>query len=311
MRSPQKFRSGSKLLAFLVALALLASACGSSTEVATDTDDGDTADETTDDVGTAEPGEAVEAVEAPDPDAINGGKPVVEVPTGAAPTELVVEDFIVGDGNEAAAGDLLVMHYVGVLFDDGSQFDASWDRDQTFSFVLGEGAVIQGWDEGIVGMAEGSRRQLTIPAAQAYGDNSPSPDIPPGSTLVFVVDLLGAHSPHDIDTTTGQATELEVTVLEEGDGPELAAGDAVEVLYSIAPVSSGIVEQSSWTDRQTGNFVIGLEPAQIFPGWSEGLVGANVGDELRIVVPPDLGPNPSDEDTLITQITVLGTLDVG
>ena len=160
-------------------------------------------------------------------------------------------------------------------------------------------------------MTEGSRRVLTIPPAQAYGDNSPSPDIPNGSTLVFVVDLVAAHSPHEVDASTGEATEIEVTVISEGDGPEVAANAAIEVLYSIAPVSTGQVEQSSWTDGQTGNFVVGANPVEIFVGWSESLVGRNVGDELRIVVPPALGPDPTQEDTLITHITILDILDLG
>lgn len=309
MPSPKKF------LALFTALALFAAACGDSTDT-TDADSDETVEESTEEsAGESEAAEDTttdETAQATDTvDQLNGGKPVVEIPEGDAPTELVTEDLIVGDGNTAAAGDLLEMHYVGVLFDDGSQFDASWDRGSTFSFVLGQGRVIQGWDEGIVGMTEGSRRVLTIPPDQAYGDNSPSPDIPNGSTLVFVVDLVAAHSPHEVDASTGQATEPEVTVISEGDGPEVMANDAIEVLYSIAPVSTGQVEQSSWTDGQTGNFVVGAEPLEIFAGWSEALVGANVGDELRIVVPPALGPDPTQEDTLITHVTILGILDLG
>lgn len=303
MPSPKKF------LSLLAALALLAAACGSSTDTASEETTEAPTEESVDETDEATPEETTEATDTGNE--FNGGKPVVDIPAGDAPTDLVTEDLIVGEGNAAAAGDLLEMHYVGVLFDDGSQFDASWDRGDTFSFVLGQGRVIQGWDEGIVGMTEGSRRVLTIPPAQAYGDNSPSPDIPNGSTLVFVVDLVAAHSPHEVDTTTGDATELEVTVISEGDGPEVTANSAIEVLYSIAPVSTGQVEQSSWTDGQTGNFVVGANPVEIFAGWSESLVGQNVGDELRIVVPPALGPDPERDDTLITHITILDILELG
>ena len=94
---------------------------------------------------------------------------MVEVPDGAAPTELEITDLIEGDGAVAETGDFLSMHYVGVLHADGEQFDASWDRGSTFDFRLGQGQVIQGWDAGIVGMAEGGRRLLSIPADQAYG----------------------------------------------------------------------------------------------------------------------------------------------
>jgi peptidylprolyl isomerase len=88
-------------------------------------------------------------------------------------------------------GATATVQYVGILFEGGKQFDASWDRGQPFSFQLGAGAVIPGWDRGVVGMKVGGRRELIIPADQAYGAQSPSPDIPPNSALVFVIDLTG------------------------------------------------------------------------------------------------------------------------
>lgn len=307
-----------KLFTFLAALALIAAACssGDSSDTAqVDTANAEAEEATDTDESEEEEGDAAEADEpasndAPeaDSDLINGGKPVVEIASGDSPTELQIDDLITGDGNEAAVGDLLEMHYVGVLFDDGSQFDASWDRDATFNFILGNGNVIQGWDEGIVGMTAGGRRQLTIPAEFAYGDNSPSPDIPPGATLVFVVDLVAAHTPHDFDTNIGDITELDVSTVTEGDGPEVAAGDTVEVLYSLAE-PNGPVAQSSWTDGGTATFAVGLDTFEIFPAWSEPLVGTNVGDVVRIVVPPELGPNPESTEVIVTQLTVLGIVE--
>ncbi|MFD6531253.1 FKBP-type peptidyl-prolyl cis-trans isomerase [Streptomyces sp. NPDC060184] len=118
-------------------------------------------------------------------------KPEVDFPIGDAPTELVIEDIVVGDGPEAKAGAVVEVHYVGVTFETGEEFDASWNRGQTFRFPLGGGRVIKGWDQGVEGMKVGGRRRLTIPAHLAYGNQSPSPLIPAGSTLIFVVDLLG------------------------------------------------------------------------------------------------------------------------
>jgi FKBP-type peptidyl-prolyl cis-trans isomerase len=115
------------------------------------------------------------------------------VPKGPATVDaLVVADVVTGTGAAACAGSALTVRYVGVLADGGKQFDASWDRgaDSTFPFTLGEGSVIQGWDRGLVGMRVGGRRQLTIPAAQGYGDGGAPPDIPGGASLVFVVDLV-------------------------------------------------------------------------------------------------------------------------
>jgi peptidylprolyl isomerase len=118
-------------------------------------------------------------------------KPEIDFPIGDAPADLVIEDIVVGDGAEAKAGAMVEVHYVGVTFETGEEFDASWNRGQTFRFPLGGGRVIKGWDEGVQGMKVGGRRKLTIPAHKAYGNQSPSPLIPAGSTLIFVVDLLG------------------------------------------------------------------------------------------------------------------------
>ena len=117
-------------------------------------------------------------------------KPEVSVPSGSAPTALQKTDLITGEGAEAVAGKKVTVHYVGVSFATKKQFDASWDSGQPFSFVLGQGRVIQGWDEGVPGMKVGGRRQLVIPAALAYGAQGSPPVIGPDETLVFVVDLL-------------------------------------------------------------------------------------------------------------------------
>ena len=118
-------------------------------------------------------------------------KPVVEIPDGPPPTELVLEDLTVGDGPEAVAGTTCTMQYVGVAWSTGRQFDASWDRGQPFTFGLGQGQVIQGWDQGVAGMKVGGRRRLTIPSALGYGARGAGADIKGGETLVFVVDLVG------------------------------------------------------------------------------------------------------------------------
>lgn len=117
-------------------------------------------------------------------------KPEIAVSDEPAPAELVSEDIVTGDGPTAGAGDQLTVQYVGVDYETGEQFDASWDTGQPFEFQLGGGNVIPGWDEGIEGMKVGGRRQLTIPPDLAYGANGSPPDIGPDATLVFVIDLL-------------------------------------------------------------------------------------------------------------------------
>ena len=119
-------------------------------------------------------------------------KPEVLVPVGADPSyQLELEDLTVGDGDEAASGHIVEVHYVGVSWATGNQFDASWDRGDTFKFGLGKGQVIAGWDQGVAGMKVGGRRRITIPPALAYGKRGAGGAIGPDETLVFVVDLVG------------------------------------------------------------------------------------------------------------------------
>jgi peptidylprolyl isomerase len=119
-------------------------------------------------------------------------EPVVKVPKGPAPKALQTREIITGTGAAAKAGEKVTVNYVGALYKTGKVFDASWKRDETFSFTLGEGQVIKGWDKGVVGMKEGGRRELIIPAELAYGKTGSPPTIPPNSPLIFIVDLLKA-----------------------------------------------------------------------------------------------------------------------
>jgi peptidylprolyl isomerase len=118
-------------------------------------------------------------------------KPTIEKPEGDIPFELGIEDLVAGEGAEATAGSKVTVHYVGVSFLTGEQFDASWDRGRPFQFKLGKGQVIPGWDQGVAGMRVGGRRKLTIPSAMAYGARGAGGVIKPNEPLVFVVDLLG------------------------------------------------------------------------------------------------------------------------
>lgn len=118
-------------------------------------------------------------------------EPKVTPPTGAAPAKLETKELIAGTGAEAKNGDTVTVNYVGVLYKTGKEFNASWETKEPFSFALGKGQVIAGWDQGIPGMKVGGRRELIIPAPLAYGTKGSPPKIPGNEALVFVVDLLG------------------------------------------------------------------------------------------------------------------------
>ncbi|MFT7474124.1 MAG: FKBP-type peptidyl-prolyl cis-trans isomerase [Verrucomicrobiales bacterium] len=205
------------------------------------------------------------------------------------------------------------MHYVGVRHSDGGEFDASWNRGTTFDFVLGQGRVIQGWDQGIVGMKEGGRRLLSIPADLAYGDQERGADIPANSALVFVVDLVTVATPPTVENAPAPVTELEVTVLEEGDGVVIGEGSTVQLHYRAVLQTTGEVFASSWESGQPASFVVNAEVSQSLPAWDLALPGLHVGDVIRMVIPPGLGiDDPSGEipadATIITEMTILGVV---
>jgi peptidylprolyl isomerase len=175
-----------KLPALLVAAAVAVSACGgdskSNETAATPTK---TAASTPTATATPAPVGKVKVTGA------LGAKPKVTITpiNSTPPANLVVKDIAKGHGKRAKAGETVTVQYDGVLFSNGTEFDASWDRGQPFSFPLGAGQVIPGWDKGVAGMRVGGRRVLTIPPNLGYGPQGSGP-IPPNSTLVFVVDLL-------------------------------------------------------------------------------------------------------------------------
>jgi peptidylprolyl isomerase len=139
-------------------------------------------------------GEAVEPVEGlPTVTLDDTGAPTITVPEGeVAPAELVAQELIKGEGAVVEAGQTLTVHYTGILFDTGEVFDSSWESGTPASFPIGTGGVIPGWDEGLVGRTIGSQVLLVIPPDKGYGDTGSGATIPPGATLVFVVDILDA-----------------------------------------------------------------------------------------------------------------------
>jgi peptidylprolyl isomerase len=117
-------------------------------------------------------------------------KPEIDFPDSPPPTDLEITDIAAGSGAEAAPGNTVIVHYVGVAHSTGEEFDASYNRGEPLSFRLGVGQVIAGWDQGVTGMKVGGRRKLVIPPHLGYGDRGAGGVIKPGETLIFVVDLV-------------------------------------------------------------------------------------------------------------------------
>ena len=234
-------------------------------------------------------------------------KPRVSIPE-AIPTELEITDIETGTGPKAGDGDRLVVHYVGVRSEDGTEFDNSYEAGQPLPVTLGAGDVIEGWDQGLVGIQAGGVRQLDIPAELAYEDQGSGEVIKPGDAISFVIEALAVIPPTtpedapdpselDIESSTG-ATEVTTTDAVVGRGPEIEEGQTLE-LHLIALRGDDLQQlDSTWAGQ----------PAQLqytrsgttLAGLYEGLDGMRVGGRRVIVVPADkaFGPEGNSQISL-------------
>ena len=286
------------LIVTIAALSL--AACGSS-----DSESGSessTSEETqATDTGATDTGDSAETEELP-PDttppepAENPAIPDVDFP-GEAPTELVRTVLVEGSGEPAVVGDTVIVDYVGVRSTDGVEFDNSYDREP-FPVTLGNGSVIQGWEDGLVGAKTGERVQLDIPSDLAYGETARSEVIRENESLTFVIDVravVGGVDPADAPTEPGvplstgegvDATEFEDLVV--GEGTTLEQGDTALIRYVNFRGDNGVVIESNW----------GSDPLQIpfeeglLPGLLEGMDGMAVGGRRAVTIPPEDGFGP-------------------
>jgi FKBP-type peptidyl-prolyl cis-trans isomerase len=198
-----------------------------------------------------------------------------------------------GNGEQATPGTAVSVHYIGRLA-DGKTFDSSRDRGQPFSFKLGSGQVIKGWDEGIALMRVGDRAILTIPPNLGYGDRDMGM-IPPNSTLFFDVELMEikeAVKPWTItskDTIT-TASGLKYIIVEkakDANAPKAEAGKMVSVHYTGFLLDGNKIFDSSVERGTPISFPLGQ--SQVIKGWDEGIALMHVGDKYRLIIPPNLG----------------------
>src|SRR4051812_20071594 len=216
-------------------------------------------------------------------------KPAVKIPA-SLPTKLVLTDIKPGDGASAAAGDTVIVHYVGVRSADGTEFDNSFDSGRPLSVTLASGQVIKGWDQGLVGMKKGGRRQLDIPADLAYGNQPKGDVIKAGDALTFVVDavaIIPKADPADapdisVPPTPNQATQT-FTDLVVGDGPGIKAGQTVAVQLVAFSAADGKQIDSSWESGTPLTFVPGS--GQLPPGLEKAVEGMKVGGRRQVDIP--------------------------
>lgn len=228
------------------------------------------------------------------PPETNPDKPEIDIPD-SAPTELERTVITQGAGEEAEAGDTVIVDYAGVRSSDGLPFDNSYDRGQPFPVVLGQGQVIQGWDDGLLGSQTGERVQLDIPSEQAYGETARSNVICENEDLTFVIDVravVKAVDPGDAPTEPGvelsTGSGVDDTVFEdlvEGDGDTLEIDDTAIIRYVNFRGDTGDAIETNW----------GADPLQVpygenlLPGLLEGMEGMAVGGRRAITVPPEDG----------------------
>jgi peptidylprolyl isomerase len=217
--------------------------------------------------------------------------PAVDDNTITTESGLQVEILEEGTGEIPEAGDLVSVHYRGTL-EDGTPFDNSYDRGQPYTFPLGMGRVIAGWDEGIALLNEGTTARLTIPAELGYGEAGSGEAIPPGATLVFEVELIEViegppDAPQAVDPADYTTTEsgLQYYDFEVGAGASPQPGQPVSVHYT-GWLEDGQMFDSSLVNGRPIQFPVGQ--GNVIPGWDEGLLSMNFGGRRQLRIPPEL-----------------------
>ena len=263
-------RTSRAIVALILSSTLLIAACG-----------GDDSTSTTDAPS------STEASAISDPaDLID--EPTVSLPS-EIPTELVITDITEGEGEAAVEGSTVYVYYVGVLSENGKRFDGNFGSDP-YAVTLGVGAVIDGWDQGLIGIKAGGRRQLDIPADLAYGSAGSGDAIPPDSAISFVVDVVAIVQPIDPadapEITIEGAENVEVLVSEDlvdGKGDEAKAGSNVLVHIIAFNGATGEELASTWGDPSPVALL--LAEGGSLPGLVEGIPGMKVGGRRQLTIP--------------------------
>lgn len=321
-----------KLLLTILALAVLLSGCGGSSS--TDTGGDSSSADTTADlkpfrIPHGNPPIRTEEKMHPDASGLVGEEPKPIIPNSPPPEFLSLADTIEGIGHLALPGRKVTIQYVGYDYETGKKFVSSWDQGKPFTFTLGKGEVIPGWEEGLEGLEGGDRRELVIPPDQTEG--SYPPGVPKGKAVVFVIDAIpsapskGGKSskpkpkPKPKPTTNKTKPkvkvpkgpppkELVVKDLEAGKGPEAKIGDEVTVEYVGVLYSNGKQFDASWDRGEPFTFELGV--GQVIAGWEQGIEGMKVGGRRELIIPPDLAYGSEGGGTIPPNSTLVFVVDL-
>lgn len=334
-------RRRTSLIALGSALALVTTlaACGDGADPAADSATSSSADASASPSSSASASESATANATGELPTVKGGfgqVPTISVPDATPPSDLVISTLQQGKGPATQAGETIVVNYAGVRWADGQVFDSSFDRGAPAGFGIGIGAVIPGWDSGLVGIKAGTRVLMVLPPDQAYGDTPPGDPIQAGDTLVFVVDVLGSHAgnaaakgepapteddslpyvsitpkaPEIVIPPGSPAKQLIAIPVVVGQGAKVKKGDTVVVQYKGVLWRNGKEFDSSWSRQQP--FVTTIGQGAVITGWDKGLIGQTVGSRVMLVVPPKDGYGDAGQgeikgtDTMVFAVDILG-----
>jgi peptidylprolyl isomerase len=312
-----------KVLLTILAFAVLLSGCGGSSSTDTSGGDSSSADTTASlkpfRIPHGNPPIRYEEKMRPDASGLVGEEPKPIIPNSPPPEFLALADTIEGIGNLATQGRKVTIQYVGYDYETGKKFVSSWDQGKPFTFTMGKGEVINGWEEGLDGLEGGDRRELVLPPELTEG--SYPPGIPKGKAVVFVVDAIPPKGtkpkpepkPKPKPTTNKTKPKVEVPKgpppkklvikdLEPGSGPEAKLGDEVTVEYVGVDYKTGKQFDASWDRGEPFTFELGV--GGVIAGWEQGIEGMKVGGRRELIIPPNLAYGP-EKGTLVFVVDML------
>jgi peptidylprolyl isomerase len=267
-----------------------------------------------------------------DASGLSGSEPKLVLPKGPAPEFLALNDLIEGIGHLYTSGEKLTVQYVGYDYETGKKFASSWDEGKPFTFTLGKGEVIEGWEEGLEGLEGGDRRELVVPAGEAKGKLPP--EIPQGKKVIFVVEPTpkfaaaeqkkrntAAKSKQHSKAKSPPKTKPKVEVpggpppkklvlenLEEGEGPAAKAGDKIAVQYVGVDYESGKQFDASWDRGEPFSFTLGA--GEVIRGWDQGIEGMKVGGRRELIIPPNLAYGSQQAGPIAPNSTLVFVVDL-